>query len=271
MESSLSIQWSELQARVGSFLGFGRGAKYGDQAWTDQIQFELDGIVASALRKFYHQALPEGQEVAYDWSFLRPTSQLTLTSGTSVVPLPGDCGAIEGPITILTTTRTSQPWRIEWRNNGQVRQMFSVTPQMTGPPMYVAEDVLKGTTATQGQQRQLLFFPQADQDYTLNLTYYVNPDYLNGAFPYAYGGSQHSETILEGCLAVAERRLDDAATVHAMEYEKCLQASISIDRRNKAQHLGVNGDRSDLQERGYRGGDNHWWAPAATYNGASFG
>lgn len=267
MESTLNLQFKELQARVGSFMGWGRGAAYQDPAWNDQQQFEVDGIVGSGLRQFYFPAI-EGA-VGYEWSFLRPTATFDLPSGAQTLALPDDFGGFEGQLTLLTTNSTSLPWRIEWRNEGIIRQMYSVTPSMTGAPKYATEQTLKGTTATQSQRSQLFVFPQADQDYTLQGQYYINPDYLSGAFPYAYGGAPHAETLLESCLCVAEQRLDDANAVHAQKFQERLMASIAMDRRNKPQKLGYNDDRSD--ERGFDRRDIHYFAPAATYNGSAFG
>lgn len=270
-ESTLSIAWRELQARVGSFLGWGRGAYYNDQAWNDYQQFELDGIVASGLRAFYFPKPTEDSPgVSYDWTFLKPVATLALASGASVMALPDDFGGCEGQVTINTTSSTAQPWMIEWRNEAAIRQLFSVTPAMTGPPMYVATAPLKGTGPTQSNRWQMIFFPLSDQAYNVQFQYYINPDYLSVPFPYAYGGAPHAETILESCLAVAEQRLDDSMGVHAMNFQERLSASVSMDRRNKAQKLGPNLDRSDYMDRRDRV-NVHWYAPAATYGGNPFG
>lgn len=268
-ESTLAIPWTELQARVGAFLGWGRGLLvYGDEAWTPFKQFEIDGAVGSGLRQFYYPPPMDGRDSSYDWSFLKPVATIGFQAATSAVPLPDDFGGFEGPITILVTKQTSQPWRIELRNEGMIREMYSRTPQMSGPPLYAAQQALKGTTATQGQRFQLFVFPLADQYYTLQFQYYINPDFLNGAFPYAYGGPVHAETILESCLAIAEARQDDASSVHAARFAERLAASISMDRRNKPHGLGYNRDCSD--QRGFDRRDMHWFAPSATYNGSSF-
>lgn len=268
-EPTLAIPWTELQARVGTFLGWGRGSLvYNDLAWSSYQQFEIDGVIASGLRQFYYPPPMEGMTGSYDWSFLKPVWTADFPKSVSVVPMPDDFGGFEGPITILTTSQTSQPWRIEWRNEGMIREMYSRTPQMSGPPLYAAEQVIKGTTATQGQRFQLFLFPLADQDYQLQFQYYINPDFLNGAFPFAYGGPSHAETILESCYAVAEVRQDDSSSVHAAKFQERLAASISMDRRNKPQSLGYNADRSDCRRSGRT--NLHWFAPAATYNGNSF-
>src|SRR5579883_1202325 len=113
-ESSLAIVWQELQARVGLFIGWGRGAAYGDAAWSAQQQFEIDGHVASGLRRFYFPEPLPGETVPHKWSFLRPTAKLDLPQGAQSIPLPDDYGGFEGQITVLTTTSVSQPWRIDW-------------------------------------------------------------------------------------------------------------------------------------------------------------
>lgn len=275
-ESSLNMVWANYQAEVGSFLGWGKGAAYGDPAYTTDQQFKVDSIVASALRRFYFPMVPreQGGSLHYDWSFLHPVANLDFPQSAQTIALPDDYGAAEGPLTVLTTTITSQPWRIQWVNEGLVREKYAIAPEMQGPPMFAAVQVLKGTTATASNRAQLYLFPAADQTYTLQLSYFVNPDYLSTPFPYAYGGAQHAETILEACLAVAEERQDDQAQgtgPHARAFADRLLASVSMDRRNKPQRLGYNGDRSDTAERFWDRSNVHYWAPAATYNGNPFG
>jgi hypothetical protein len=114
------------------------------------------------------------------------------------------------------------------------------------------------------------FWPISDQTYTLTFAYYLNPDYLSGAFPFAYGGAQHAETLLESCLAIAEKILDDAATVHAAEFEKRLAVSMDLDRRTKPQNLGYNRDQSDQQDRyRHRQDDQHGWSTVQV-NGVTY-
>jgi hypothetical protein len=269
MESTLSLKLSDLQAKLGTFLGWGRGAAFQETAWSTSQQAVIDDCTQSGLRRFYWPTPADGQQTSYDWSFLKPTSTADFPQGAQYVPLPDDFGGFEDQITLLTTNSTAQPWRVEWRNEGELRRMYSVTPVMTGPPMYAATQPLKGTTPTQGQRFQLFLFPAADQDYTLQFQYYIAPDYLTGATPYSYGGAQHTETILESCLAIAEERLDDASGIHAQAFASRLSASIAMDRRLKPQKIGPNLDRSDRQ--GWERRDVHYYAPAATYNGGGFG
>jgi hypothetical protein len=269
MESSLSLQYVQLKGEVGEFLGYGRGPDNGsDSVWSPAQISDIDFCVASGLRCFYFPSPTEVNPGGYQWSFLRPTATFDLPIGGQFVPLPDDFGGFDGNLTLLTTGNTAMPWRIEWRNEGSLREMYSVTPTNTGPPMFAAQMPLKGTTGTQGQRFQLMIFPLADQDYTLQGTYSISPDYLSGAFPYAYGGAPHAETILESCLAIAEQRRDDAMSVHTSKFMERLKASIAYDSRLKPNKYGKNRDRSD--EVPYTRGDWHYLAPAATYNGGSF-
>ncbi len=267
-ESTLTIRWQLLQARAGSFLGWGAGPVYGSNTWTTDQQFNLDGIVASGLRKFYFPEPQQGSGVVYDWSFLKPTAIFALNENQSIVNLPDDYGGVEGTVSVVTTTQASNPWRIEWRNIGVIRRMQQALPVMTGPPQYISQDAIRGTNPTQGQRFQWIVFPIADQDYSLEATYYVNPDYLTQDTPFALGGSQHSETILEAVLSAAEQFLDDQRGIHTLAFENRLAASIGMDRKNKPQKLGLNRDRSDDQWETW---NNHYWAPPCTYDGQSFG
>ena len=265
-ESTLSLAITDLQAKVGNFAGWGRGAAFGDPAWTSYQQAQIDDAVQSGLRRFYFPAPLEGRQESYCWTFLRPTVTLAFAAGASTVPLPDDFGGVEGSISLQSVS--GMMWGpIPVYNPGEVDQKYAVFPTMSGRPRMASVQWNKGTTQTTGQRAQLYLWPLADTQYSLRLQYYVLPDYLSGTAPYALGGMLHAETILESCLAVLEERLDDASTVHAQAFQTRLAASVSADRRSSAQTLGYNGDRSDGY--GWTRGDNHVVNPIA-YKGVIF-
>lgn len=255
-ESTLSLKYSDLVGEVGLFLGYGRGAEFGDSAFTTQQQAAIDSCVRSGLRQFYFPPPLDQSGSSYDWSFLKPTVELTFAQGEDHIDLPDDFGGFEGPIGLLSTT-SQVSWQVPLTGEGNVRQKYSELPEATGRPLLAALAPQKGTTFLRGQRFQMLLFPLADTDYTLQFAYYVLPDYLSGSYPYAYGGMAHAETILESCLAIAEQRLDDASSVHSMKFNERLAASVSLDRRSKPQRLGYNGDNSDGRNRLDRRG-LHW-------------
>lgn len=268
MESTLSLTLDDLRGEVGFFLGHGRGAALGDPTWTSQQLAAIDSCVKSGLRTFYFPPPLDGMEASYDWSFLKPVGSLALAQGASTIPLPDDFGGLEGPVSLYTTT-SQISWPIQVVHEGTVRQRYAELPTASGRPDMAAVQWIKGTTATAGQRAQLLVWPLADGAYTLQVPYYVNPDYLTAAFPYHLGGGQHAETVLESCLAIAEQRLDDAATVHTMKFKERLLASINADRKLKPQTLLYNGDRSDMRDRRWQG-RNHYWDQPVTVNGIQY-
>lgn len=272
-ESTLSLRKSDIEAKLGTFAGWGRGEAFGETAWTDAEKALIRDALDSGCRRVYWPDPLDGEAHSYSWSFFRPVSQLALHQGAQTIDLPDDYGTFEGSLNILTSTNgvTAQPWKIQWLNEGRIREMYTVTAEIIGPPMYacpVANKSMLGSGEA-GQRFQLLVFPTADQDYVLQATYNINPNCLTEAFPYALGGAQHAETFLESCLAVMEERLDDASSVHAAAFRRRLGTSIDIDRRARPQRIGYNADRSDNEE--WQRPNLHWCAPAATYNGASLG
>lgn len=267
-ESTLSLGNLDFQQEIGFFLGFGRGTAVGDPAWTTEQQLVITNMCRSGYRQFLNPPVLEGHSVAYDWSFSKPVATLALASAAQTIVLPDDFGGFEGQVTVLTTGSTSQPWTIEWRNEDVLRRMYAGNPSVSGPPLYAAEQPIKGTSAAAGQRFQMFVYPAADQAYNLQVQYYVNPDALSSAYPYAYGGMQHTETLLASCLAAAELYLDDARGPRWQYFLERLAASIGADRRNKPLKLGPNLDRSDNVRWGRS--EQHYCAPAATYNGGGF-
>lgn len=270
MESSLNLAYNNLTGEVGFFLGYGRGVLNGDVAWNGNQQKTIDSIVASGMRQFYYPPVVEGMSI--NWSFLKPTATFTLTVSADSLLLPDDFGGIEGQITILGPNNTTW-WPIDICNEGQIRASYSAFPSMTGRPLKASIRPRKGTDSQQSQRFDLFYFPTADTAYTIQFQYYINPDYLSGALPYAYGGPPHAETLLESCLAIAEQRLDDKspqdpASTHSVKWMERLTASAVYDNKMKAQRLGYNGDNSDCQyPEGWR--RNHY-GDTILFNGIQY-
>jgi hypothetical protein len=81
-ESSLSIGLPELRQEVGFYLGYGRGV---NTAWTASQLTEIDGYIQSGVRRVYYPPaspmIVNGKATltsGYEWSWLHPTSTLTL-------------------------------------------------------------------------------------------------------------------------------------------------------------------------------------------------
>lgn len=243
MESTLSIALVELKARVGSYMGWGRGAEYDDAAWDDQQEFDIDGIVASGLARVYWPHSADGSP-SYEWSFLSPTTTLTLESAASTIDLPDDYGGIKGEVVIRQSPSGSMGVSLRPTHDGHVDRAYAQGPDVTGWPLLLSIRTRKELSRRQSNRSEVYIYPTADQDYTLTLAYSILPEMLTTANPYPYGGAMMREVFLESCLAVAEQRLDDSSTIHSMEFDRRLMAAISNDRARKPQLSGYNGDRS---------------------------
>lgn len=242
-EPTLSTAYSDLRSKVAHFLGYGRDP----DVWTDNQAEDIDAVLKSGLRMFYHSG--------YDWSFLKPVATLSLVSGANTVLLPDDYAQADGPIIVSVSGESVSyralplgPWQPIYQ--AEVRQ-----PGYQGIPQYVCEEPVKGTSPDRGQRRQLHVFPAADTNYVLTFAYRLNADALSVALPYAYGGAQHSETILQACKAAAERDIDDIPldspqAVHQKSFAVMLEQSKMLDRRTKPHTVGVNRDLSDFRRRG---------------------
>lgn len=258
MEPSLAAAYKDLTGDVGFFLGFGRGLDNGDEEWDTHQQASIDRCVKGGLRNFYYSG--------YDWSFLKPIATLSLASGATEVDLPADYGGMEGRLIITTEGGQWEP--LDFSAVGKVHEQQARYPDTTGWPELVAIEPKKKITRNNASRFKLQIWPTSDQAYSLKVQYYVNPDYLSGSFPYAYGGPMHAEALLESCLAVAEKLLDDSATVHAAEFDRRIQVSMDLDRRNKPTNLGLNLDRSDSRHQTWR--DRHGWPTAITFDGTEY-
>lgn len=262
MESTIGITLKELKAHVSNFLGWGLGPDYDDSEWTDRQVFEIEEIIKSGLSRVYFPHQTEGPP--YEWSWLRPTAELTFLQDTSSLDLPDDYNGIDGEIMVSTN---GTAWRsLKTVNPGILDQMHAENPTTSGYPRYAAPRPVKGVSKHKGTRWDLYFFPLADQDYTLRFRYHLLPEMLTIQNPYPLGGAMMREVFLESCLAVAEQRPDYTSSVHSQEFDRRIAAAIGQDRRHKPEYLGYNADRSG-QQFNRRGTQDNWYT--VTVNGVT--
>lgn len=269
-ESTLNLTKSDLEAEAGDFLGWGRGADFSDTAFTARQQRDLDAIIKGALRSFYFPAPLPGESTSYDWSFMRPTRQVTFPSAASTIDLPDDFGGLEGTVRLVGST--TRPVEIPVVTDAMVARQFSETPDQTGTPLMCAIRPLRATTQTKGPRHQLYVFPTADQDYTFEYRYYFLPDALIASFPYPQGGTMHAETIRAAVKAAAELHKDNQPGPMAAYYVDRMKASVALDRRQKPQVYGIVTDPGYNADRnGYPGWRHYEQQNVVTYGGVSPG
>lgn len=238
--ASFAITLDELNIIVANDRGYSLDAK----KWNPKQLYAINDIVVSGVAQVYFAPPIGDDKVAPDWTWLKPISEIALKTGAKTVTLPNDFGNFNGGVAVKSDTTTTQPWWLQWRNEGVLLELYQATPLMSGPPMYVADVATRVVQAPTGQLRELMVFPLPDQDYILQVRYSINPDRLSGAKPYAYGGAQIRELYIASVLAVAERRydlIDDGpATKH---FNRMLMMAISQDNKNRPQSLGYNGNK----------------------------
>ncbi len=237
MPSPLALKKADYQAEMGSYLGWGRTEWADDEGKDAKMQMDT----ASALRRFYWPGHP--------WSFLKQPVSLTLLTGETTVAIPESYAGLDGgtEISVLDSSdnRIAKLMPIHW---GTVQARFG-SGTSTGSPLLISQRPVKNVPPGTTQRSEFYIWPEADQDYTLTFPAFYTPDYLLDAkFPYALGGIEHHETILEICLSVVELRRDNMRGVHNQEAEIMLRKSIAMDMRKQPIKLGVNRDRSDGPE-----------------------
>lgn len=264
MESTLSLDLSDLESKVADYLGWGLGVHGGEKAWAPAQQKRITDCLQSGIRQVNNPPLLPNEKEAHDWSFLKPSKTLTIAAGETTVDLPDDFESLEGQILVSTNQQSYCPVRT--RNVQYVYQLLGERPNDTGFPREIGVEWVQGTSLEKGQRARLVVYPQADAAYTLRLQYFLLVNFIKGSNPFPYGGAQHAELYLESCLSVAELRRDDMRGIHWEQFIIRLAASISADRRNKPQNYGYNGDNSEWDYRNRRL-DN---PPVVTYNGQTW-
>ncbi len=248
MESGLAYTHAFLRSAVGNYLGYGRGLLYGDNDWDTHQLNNIKAAHQSGLNQFYYPPFIGAESGIYEWTFMKPVATIPLNSGGSVVRLPDDFGGFNGPAT-LYTTESQVAWEIPETGEQLLRERFSARPNETGRPSYMAVRPVKGTGPMSGQRYDLVVWPVADGDFTLQVAYFVCPEATSDAVPYHLGGAQHAETVLASCLAAAEWQIMLQKGVHDAKFKERLAASVMADRKLKPKLFGQNLDRSDGRNR----------------------
>ena len=106
---------------------------------------------------------------------------------------------------------------------------WSISSYTSGTPQFAAVQPV-APTASAGQRFQVQFWPTPTAC-TLKYQYRVRVDKISSSNPYPYGGTDHSETILESCLAKAESRVEESQGVHKAEF---MERSTALAERVKS-------------------------------------
>jgi hypothetical protein len=226
---SLHVDYNTLLREVGRMLGIDRDKGFFEP---DQLT-DIKDIIAAGLRRHYWHAVVLGPDEKplppHSWSYLKPVRTLDLKSDTSTYDLPEDFGELIEPVFTWAANAANAPIAVV--SERHLRSLASQANR-TGVPRYAA---LRPKSETGGIQRQeVVFYPTPTADATISYRSSIIPQELDEDHPYPLGGAQHSEAILEACLAEAEVKLHDAEGVHSKRYAEALLAAIQSDQKLNA-------------------------------------
>lgn len=244
MANLLAANEEELRVRIAYRYGFSRDPL----TWSDGEKAVIDDCITAGLRKFYWPRPDPMTGVSHVWSFMKQVKSLTTVADQWQYDLPSELMGIEGDITFVTTTTSYIP--VRQVNEKVIRDFRQSATSATGIPRLFALRA-KEHVQTKQQGFELLLSPTPDAAYEIEYLMNVAGRALTDAARFPFGGAIHADTIVESCLAVAERDIDRMEGPSAVEFERRLQASISIDSqmRQAPSILGINRDTSDGQDR----------------------
>lgn len=237
---SLGTDYFEIQRAVGRYLGLNRNPN----AWQANERADARDIIRSGYRRFiWHPPITTSslvgssgeikklkQEKPHTWSFLKPTKSIAFTIGTHTYDLPEDFGEMVDGAFTFTTDNTP----IALVPDEEIRKLQSAAAR-SGTPKYASISVLDGRAT----KYQVTFYPTPDAALTVNFTYDIAPKDLSESSPIPLGGPMHAETIIEACLAAAEKHLNDEEGLHEKKFLECLARSIVADQNLLATHEDV--------------------------------
>jgi len=229
-ESTLSIGYDELLVIVGGFLGYSTDS----DDWTESQLAEVDGHIQSGIRRYYYPPAIQGLEPDFEWSFLNPTTTLATTADDGAQDLPDEFGRL---ISRFSFDPDDYYPDVIIVSEADMQTLLARSDD-TGRPQYAAIRYKAGTTETEGQRLEVVWYPIPDDEYTLTYRYEAYSGKLTESLPYPLGGMKHSELIIESCLAVAEERSNDESGLHNQRFREMLVSSAKRDGMTGAKSYG---------------------------------
>jgi hypothetical protein len=139
-ESGLSLGVADFRSAVGFQLGYGRTSAN----WTAGQLSEINEIVQSGIRRTYFPSAISADTVGYEWSWLRPTTTLSIAAPYST----GTIAIVDGIVTLTTGTFPtwisagdylsvgSVDYEIASRDNGAQLTLTDLTVDVTAGATY---------------------------------------------------------------------------------------------------------------------------------------
>lgn len=263
-ETGLTLDFEELQKQTAFYL---TGTRRIQRLGEDDLE-NVNAVVKNGLRRFYYP-MQVDPSLHHDWSFLRSELTFKTEVGTDDYLMPYNFGGAEGPLYhdpsdgIKISIAKTTPDRVLYH-----RQLDTTVTNW--PIMYAERPSQNGGRS--GIRWQVMLWPSPSAEYLLRGVQRIHPLAPNGNQIYLYGGPEHSQTIIEACLAAAELQLEGQPGTHFLEFKNCLMTSIVMDQTlHQAETYGYNGNgtnlNSSLLRPDGRGFENF---NSATYNNVAY-
>lgn len=234
-EPTISETYTTIRVEIGDLVGLGVDST----TWSPGESSRVDRCIRAGYKNWlFYATLPDG--AAYEWSFLRPSNTLSLTSADFDYDLPDNF--TEDVVQVMLTSGGTTPrplvkiepddliqLRIREAASNGTPTWFSIRPKT---PTTSSGDTAN-LTSSAGQRWEMLFYPTPNGSFTVTYHYAITPNMLTSTNVYPLGGAQHSGTVLAACLAAAEDIFGMEPKRWEAEYQKRLVASIVADRRLK--------------------------------------
>lgn len=259
-QSGFSVKMADLQAVIGDYLGYGRGLEFDDEEWIPNTLAKINDTLDMALRWVYFEATIDPRLPPHEWSWLKFSTNIVVTSGNKYTRLPDDFGGFSS--NYLTVSQEDQGAFSKMRLIGEpyIDEKYATATSVTGRPIFGADRAVKGTGETHSTLRDLYVYPTPDGTYTIRGPYNVLPDRLKSTAPYTYGGAAMSGCFIAAARAAAEVYRDNIQPGAGVEwplFQRSLAARIMGDgSRHGPKTAGRNLDRSDPSRRSVGG---EWW------------
>jgi hypothetical protein len=229
-ESTLSLDYTALMNAVAYFL-YG---KTDSDTLNETEQVVVNRAIQAGYRQFLYPPAFEGV-FAHEWTFLRPVTTIDTVASDADQDLPDDFGRLIGGFAYAAGAQV--PPVLADVGEGYIRRL-RMSMEETGRPKFAAVRIKAGT-GTEGQRREVMWYPTPDDAYTLSYKYEAFTGALDADNnPYPLGAMKHGETLKASCLAVADLDVNDERGARWDDFIRQLAASIQRDKREGAKFFG---------------------------------
>lgn len=260
-ESNLNLKMNDLKGEIGDYLGWGRGTDGGEEAWDADTDRQLTKLLNTALRWVYDSATLDPKMPPHQWSWLTPSTNVVISSGSKTVSLPDDFAGFVSKFLIVTQDDTgSVRAKVPLVGEPYIDQAYAnSSSEISGQPTYAAERILRGNKS-HSTRSELYVYPIPSASYTFRGQYNLIARALTADAPYPYGDAKMASCFEAACRAAAEIHEDNLRPGEGVEwpiFQRELAAAIQRDGRHHPKTLGKNSDRSDPSRNPMSG--RGWW------------